>query len=110
MGTQPISIKPVNECAIVTLFPMTAICNTNNPSTPQSYDGAISLMISGGTPPYNITWEEGGLGPTKSNLGVGDYHATIVDFYGNDLFLKLFNSIVPLDFYNSYLIKTHESN
>ena len=83
MGTQPISIKPVNECAIVTLFPMTAICNTNNPSTPQSYDGAISLMISGGTPPYNITWEEGGSGPTKDNLGVGDYHATVVDYYGD---------------------------
>jgi hypothetical protein len=83
MGTQPISIKPVNECAIVTLFPMTAICNTTNPSSPQSYDGAISLMVSGGTPPYNITWEEGGSGPTKDNLGVGDYHATIVDFYGD---------------------------
>jgi hypothetical protein len=38
MGTQPIIVKPVNECAIITLFPMTAICNSNNPSTPQSYD------------------------------------------------------------------------
>ena len=83
MGTQPISIKPVNECAIVTLFPMTAICNTTNPSTSQSYDGSISLMVSGGTPPYNITWEEGGSGPTKDNLGVGDYQATVVDFYGD---------------------------
>jgi hypothetical protein len=62
---------------------MTAICNSNNPSTPQSYDGSVSVLVSGGTPPYNITWEEGGSGPTKSNLGVGDYHATIVDFYGD---------------------------
>ena len=83
MGTQPISVKPINECAIVTLFPMTAICDSVNPSTPQSYDGSVSVMVSGGTPPYNITWEEGGLGPTKSNLGVGDYRATIVDFYGD---------------------------
>ena len=83
MGTQPIIVKPVNECAIITLFPMTAICNSNNPSTPQSYDGSVSVLVSGGTPPYNITWEEGGSGPTKSNLGVGDYHATIVDFYGD---------------------------
>jgi len=83
MGTQPIIVKPVNECAIITLFPMTAICNSNNPSTPQSYDGSVSVLVSGGTPPYNITWEEGGSGPTKSNLGVGDYHATIIDFYGD---------------------------
>ena len=83
MGTQPIIVKPVNECTIITLFPMTAICNSNNPSTPQSYDGSVSVLVSGGTPPYNITWEEGGSGPTKSNLGVGDYHATIVDFYGD---------------------------
>ena len=83
MGTQPIIVKPVNECAIITLFPMTAICNSNNPSTPQSYDGAVSVLVSVGTPPYNITWEEGGSGPTKSNIGVGDYHATIVDFYGD---------------------------
>ena len=83
MGTQPIIVKPVNECAIITLFPMTAICNSNNPSTPQSYDGSVSVLVSGGTPPYNITWEEGGSGPTKSNIGVGNYHATIVDFYGD---------------------------
>ena len=83
MGTQPIIVKPVNECTIITLFPMTAICNSNNPSTPQSYDGSVSVLVSGGTPPYNITWEEGGYGPTKSNIGVGNYHATIVDFYGD---------------------------
>ena len=83
MGTQPIIVKPVNECAIITLFPMTVICNSINPSTPQSYDGSVSVLVSGGTPPYNITWEEGGSGPTKSNIGVGDYHATIVDFYGD---------------------------
>jgi hypothetical protein len=44
---------------------MTAICNNTNPSTLESCDGSISLMVSGGTPPYNITWEEGGYGPTK---------------------------------------------
>lgn len=83
MGTEPIVIKPVNECAIITLFPMSAVCYTVNPTTPQSYDGSISLMVTGGTPPYTITWEEGGSGPTKSNIGVGDYHATIVDYYGD---------------------------
>jgi hypothetical protein len=83
MGTQPITIKPVNECTIVTLFPMTAICNNVNPTNPQSYDGSVSLMISGGTPPYNIIWENGGSGPTKDNLGIGDYKATVVDFYGD---------------------------
>ncbi len=83
MGTKPIIVKPVNECEVLTIFPMVLICNNINPSTPQSYDGAISLIVSGGTPPYNITWEEGGSGPTKSNLGVGDYRATIVDFYGD---------------------------
>ena len=83
MGTQPIIVKPVNECAIVTLFPMTAICNNIDPTNPQSYDGSVSLMVSGGTPPYSIVWEDGGMGPTKDNIGVGDYKATVVDFYGD---------------------------
>jgi hypothetical protein len=83
MGTQPIVLKPVNECAIVTLFPMTAICNNVDPTTPQSYDGSVSLMVSGGTPPYTIVWDDGGLGATKDNIGIGDYKATIVDYYGD---------------------------
>lgn len=48
MATKPIIVKPVNECEVLTIFPMVLICNNTNPSTPQSYDGAISLMVSGG--------------------------------------------------------------
>ena len=78
MGTKPISIKPANECEVLTLFPMVLICNNTNPSTLESCDGSISLMVSGGTPPYDINWEQGGYGQTIDNLTYGDFTATTI--------------------------------
>lgn len=44
--------------------------------------GRAWVSISGGTPPYNYTWNNGGVGDTISNLVGGTYSVTVVDDNG----------------------------
>ena len=79
----PITIKPRNECDVLTIFPMDVNCKTVDPSTVDSFDGAALLIITGGTPPYTIEWENGSYGQLLSELNIGEYSATVTDFYGD---------------------------
>jgi hypothetical protein len=81
---QPKQIIPkfTNECEPITLFPMGVECLLTHPS-PSSSDGSISLMITGGTPPYYISWENGNIAPIIYNLTAGIYKATVIDSYGD---------------------------
>ncbi len=45
-------------------------------------DGAITVDVVGGTPPYTYTWSNSGMGPSIQNLPPGMYVATIVDDLG----------------------------
>lgn len=72
-----------NECDVVTIFPMGVQCFVDHPSQFTTTDGIVSLLISGGTPPYFINWANGSHAQTITNLGVGQYSATVVDFYGD---------------------------
>ena len=73
----------VNECEPITIFPLGVECYVVNPSTPNGTDGSASLLITGGTPPYSITWDNLNIGPSIFNLGPGSYGATVTDFYGD---------------------------
>jgi gliding motility-associated-like protein len=42
-------------------------------------DGSITIDVSGGTSPYEISWDNGGTGLNINNLGVGTYTATVID-------------------------------
>ena len=42
-------------------------------------DGSIDITVSGGTPPYQISWSNFGNGFSQSNLSAGNYIATVVD-------------------------------
>lgn len=77
------TVKRTNECDVLTIFPMTVECLTEDPSTETSFDGAIQLYITGGTPPYTIFWEIGSYAPTLTNLGIGEYNAIVTDYYGD---------------------------
>jgi hypothetical protein len=72
-----------NECIPTTVFDMNVECIPTNPTTSTSSDGALSLSISGGTAPYEITWSNGNSGPDIFNLTEGSYTATTVDYYGD---------------------------
>lgn len=77
------SVKPTNECDVITIFPMKVICSIQNPTNNKTFDGATELIVTGGTPPYTIFWEVGSFAPALTNLGVGDYTATVTDYYGD---------------------------
>ena len=79
----PVTIKPRNECDVLTIFPMGVNCKTLQPTSVDSFDGAALLIITGGTPPYTIEWESGNYGQLLSELNPGEYSATVTDFYGD---------------------------
>jgi len=79
---KPIIPEFTNECEPITLFPMGVECNLTHPS-PSSSDGSIYLTITGGTPPYYISWNNGNISPVIYNLTAGVYEATVIDSYGD---------------------------
>lgn len=81
----PIPLKRGNECDVLTIYPMGVRCLSVDPSTNTSFDGLLTLVITGGTPPYQISWENGSISTVLSNLNVGEYSATVTDYYGDFL-------------------------
>lgn len=72
-----------NECDVITIFPMDVECFVINPSSDLTNDGSATLIITGGTPPYTVTWGVGSIAPAITNIGIGSYPATVVDYYGD---------------------------
>jgi len=77
------TVRNRNECDVLTIFPMDAECITINPTDDRSFDGSVQLYVTGGTPPYTIYWDIGSYAPALTNLGPGEYSATINDYYGD---------------------------
>ena len=73
----------INECEVKVLYPMDVQCSVVNPTTPTSSDGSATLIISGGTPPYSILWDNGDLTNSRHNLMGGEYSASVADYYGD---------------------------
>jgi hypothetical protein len=90
-----VPLEPTNECDVITIFPMGVECFTVNPTNTETFNGIASLVITGGTPPYQILWETGSVGTTITNLGVGNYSATVTDFYGDFLIQTTCELIAP---------------
>jgi outer membrane protein OmpA-like peptidoglycan-associated protein len=48
-------------------------------------DGAVQAAVSGGKPPYTITWsDESTAGENRTGLGAGSYEVTVTDEAGNE--------------------------
>ena len=72
-----------NECQPIVIYPLGVACQVTNPSGANLSNGSATLIITGGTPPYNITWANGNSTTSIGNLSVGSYPATITDYYGD---------------------------
>jgi hypothetical protein len=78
------SVSIINNCDTVTLFDIGLRCNVERiPSTSTSNDGILSIVITGGTSPYTVYWNNI-QGPQRLiNVGQGSYPVTVVDYYGD---------------------------
>ena len=81
--TRVVTFVTQNDCDVITLFPLGVECQGINPSAPNALDGRLFLRITGGTSPYDITWEGGQKTPYLFNLGGGFYNVTVVDYWGD---------------------------
>lgn len=84
-----------NNCDVFTLFPLGVECYGTNPTSSTSKDGKLYLRITGGTPPYNITWQGGQKTPYLFNLGNGSYQVSVVDFYGDYTAITSCSMVAP---------------
>lgn len=73
----------VNECQVVTVIPLSVLCLVTNVTRYGGNDGVIELLITGGTPPYTISWDNGYSTPIINNLTSGPYTYTVTDYYGD---------------------------
>jgi hypothetical protein len=56
--------------------------NVLRPGCEGSLDGQLSLEIVGGTSPYTVTWDNGRLGATLTELAPGNYNYLVTDAKG----------------------------
>jgi len=73
----------INQCNVLTIFPMGLQCVVTGTTGIQAIDGAIYLNITGGTPPYNVMWDNNNTGPYLEFLTLGSYTATVIDNFGD---------------------------
>ncbi|MCB9356097.1 MAG: gliding motility-associated C-terminal domain-containing protein [Lewinellaceae bacterium] len=63
-------------------------------SCPNGEDGSIDLTLTGGTPPVNVSWDNGLSGLQLSNLDPGTYTVTLTDLAGC-VFIDSFTLTAP---------------
>ena len=73
----------VNECDVITIFPMGATCSIVNTYGKTGSTRSATLVVTGGTPPYTFLWENGNTTSTIINLPAGTYNATVTDSFGD---------------------------
>jgi gliding motility-associated-like protein len=84
-GTYTVTITDQNNCGVnatanlIAPAQLVVIPNVTALSCANSNDGAITLNVSGGNPPYITTWSDGGTGNARVSLAPGNYSYTISD-------------------------------
>jgi len=89
-GTYLVTIQDANKCSIIQSVPITQpaalLANPSfvSPLCNGGSNGNASATASGGTPPYNYTWNTVPVqtGPMASNLPAGTYSLTVIDSKG----------------------------
>ena len=66
-----------------TKFPLITGITQKNPTCNRYSDGEITILPSGGFPPYTYQWSNGDTTQTISNLLAGTYSVTVTDSYNS---------------------------
>ena len=73
-----------NDCDVFTLFDMGLRCQVlKQPSSNGTFDGILTMKVTGGTSPYSFYWSGGQRTQTLRNIPAGNYPITVVDYYGD---------------------------
>jgi len=73
-----------NDCDVFTLFDMGIRCQIlKTPSSNTTFDGILTMRVTGGTAPYSYYWAGGQRTQTLRNIPPGNYPITVVDYYGD---------------------------
>lgn len=69
------------------LPPLAIVVNCNPPRTVFGVDGSVSVVASGGAPPYTYLWNTGQTTAVVTGLGVSTitYSVTVTDSFGNTI-------------------------
>ncbi|TFV94107.1 PKD domain-containing protein [Algoriphagus kandeliae] len=88
LGDYELFVADQNDCGITYSGQMDAPATLEiefeeiTPGCPGGIDGSIRVLIQGGTPPYQILWENGFTGDLLTNLSSGIYEVSITDANG----------------------------
>lgn len=69
-------------CITVSLNPLNVSVATNGLACPDSGDGEVLAVVTGGTPPYSYLWSNGATTAAQTGLGPGLYSVTVTDLAG----------------------------
>ncbi|TXB63594.1 SdrD B-like domain-containing protein [Phaeodactylibacter luteus] len=101
-GTYTVSVTDINDCtaqAEVTIGQpgefVVALDAATAATCEDEANGAITSMVTGGTPPYDYLWSNGATTPDISMLAAGTYTLTVTD--ANDCFVAAFVDIAEFD-------------
>ncbi|MEY3052897.1 MAG: hypothetical protein RLY31_2682 [Bacteroidota bacterium] len=92
-GTRQVTVTDANGCTAVAsvditenILPLSAdLAITAAIRCHDTREGAITVMVSGGKPPYRTTWSDGQPGMTAEGLPAGTYTVTVTDALGTQL-------------------------
>ena len=84
-GIYTVTIIDANDCEMVmtseitTPTMMNIVESVTNPSSPGGNDGTATATASGGLPPYNYQWDNGGMTAEIIELSAGTYTVIVTD-------------------------------
>ena len=86
-GVYSVTVTDMNECTAVATYtvqlnPEIFILTQTNTIVCGNLDGAASVLVTGGSPPYQYQWSTGDQTPFIQNVPGGTYDVTITDSQG----------------------------
>jgi len=84
-GTYTVTVTDINDCTLISQSNLStppilqASLEFQEPLCFGDSSGSITVLPEGGTPPYDFTWSNGGLGANQIGLWSGSYTITLTD-------------------------------